>query len=80
MSQRRRIAWRCRRGMKELDVLLEPFVANGLAQVPESELDDLERLLDTGDNILLDWLMGKEHSADVAIERQIERVRRARPQ
>ena len=51
-----RVRWRCRRGMKELDVLLERFVRRGLNRLDEGELDALERLLEQPDQDILEWI------------------------
>ena len=51
-----RARWRCRRGMKELDVLLERFAARGLERIEDGDLDALERLLDAPDQDILEWL------------------------
>ena len=51
-----RARWRCRRGMKELDVLLERFAARGLERIDDRDLDALERLLDSPDQDILEWL------------------------
>ena len=51
-----RARWRCRRGMKELDVLLERFAARGLGRIEDGDLDALERLLDAPDQDILEWL------------------------
>ena len=51
-----RARWRCRRGMKELDVLLERFAARGLERIDDGDLDALERLLDSPDQDILEWL------------------------
>ena len=51
-----RVRWRCRRGMKELDVLLERFAHRGLNRLDEGELDALERLLEQPDQDILEWI------------------------
>ena len=51
-----RARWRCRRGMKELDVLLERFARRRLEQLDDSDLDALERLLEAPDQDILEWL------------------------
>lgn len=53
-----RIAWRCRRGMRELDLLFERFLATGLDSLADADLDALETLLDQPDQDILAWLTG----------------------
>ena len=52
-----RARWRCRRGMKELDVLLERFAARALDRLDDAELDALERLLGEPDRDVHAWLV-----------------------
>ena len=53
-----RARWRCRRGMKELDVLLERFAARALDdRLDDAELDALERLLGQPDQDVHAWLV-----------------------
>ncbi len=57
--RRRRIrvrAWR--RGMRELDILMGGFVDARLDGLSETDLDELEALLDLPDAELLSWLAG----------------------
>ena len=55
-----RLRWRCRRGLKELDVFFEAFVANGLDDLPEALYPALERFLALQDQDILAALLGDE--------------------
>jgi antitoxin CptB len=44
--------------MRELDLLLERFLAPGLDTLEGADLDDLERLLEQPDQDILAWLTG----------------------
>ena len=60
MNRRERLErarWRCRRGMKELDVLLERFVRRALDQLDDGDLTTLERLLEQPDQDILAWIV-----------------------
>ena len=57
-----RARWRCRRGMKELDVLLGRFAARALHRLDDAELDALERLLGQPDQDLHAWLVSEPRS------------------
>lgn len=54
-----RIRWRCRRGIKELDVLLERFAAEHLPRLAPDLTRILDRLLDESDPDMLDWIIGR---------------------
>ncbi len=51
-----RVRWQCRRGMLELDLLLQRYVDSYWAALDETGRDDLDRLLARPDPLLLDWL------------------------
>jgi antitoxin CptB len=57
-AELRRLLWRCRRGMKELDVMLERFVAGGAELGTRSVRAAFEELLGLPDPLLADYLLG----------------------
>jgi antitoxin CptB len=59
-----RLRWRCRRGMKELDVVLEGWLQTRYAGASESERRAFEGLLEAQDPQLVAWLFGRERPAD----------------
>ena len=75
MQNDNRIRWRCRRGMKELDVLMERFLQRGYAQLDDAERESFERLLDARDPDLYGWLTGRDLPADRALVSLVERMR-----
>lgn len=50
----RRLAWRCRRGLLELDIVLQRFSERYLPTLTQGELVALDQLLDLPDNEFLD--------------------------
>lgn len=50
----RRLAWRCRRGLLELDIVLQRFSERYLPTLTQAELVGLDLLLDLPDNEFLD--------------------------
>lgn len=62
-----RLLWQCRRGMLELDALLQAFVCDAYRHLDESERRAFERLLRQADVDLYDWLAGRgEPPADLS--------------
>lgn len=49
-----------RRGMKELDVVFERYLASRLDQAPPAEQQALARLLDVEDPQILRWVMQQD--------------------
>lgn len=55
-----RLRWLCRRGMKELDVMLEAFLADNVTALESGDFPELENFLATEDDLLWDWLQGRQ--------------------
>ena len=52
----RLLTWKCRRGMKELDILLEKFLAGNRNALAEGQWPEFEALLALEDDILWDCI------------------------
>ena len=70
-----RLRWRCRRGMKELDVILERFAREGLLRASPAERQAFERLLGLPDPLLAGYFLGGERPADPELRSLAERIR-----
>jgi len=69
--EQNRLKWKCRRGLLELDLILEKFLQKHPAEVRLSELLDLE------DNHLLDIAMGRSEDYAPHLEDLVARLRAA---
>ncbi len=58
-AEQRRLAWRCRRGMLELDIVLQRFIAQHFNQLTLDELHAFDSMLDMPDNDLWNALQLK---------------------
>jgi antitoxin CptB len=63
-----RLAWRCRRGMKELDLLLNQYLAQRWPQAEAAERAAFEHLLELPDPLLAAYLMQRETPADPTLQ------------
>ena len=54
---RNQILWRCRRGTKELDLLLESYYRNNYNSWTEVECQLFENFLELSDEVLTSWLI-----------------------
>lgn len=70
-----RLRWRCRRGMRELDLLLERFLADGYAELDAAGREDFSRLLDCADDVLFDYFYQGREPEDAAFARLVARIR-----
>ena len=64
MSELGKIRWHCRRGLLELDLILEKFNERHLLGLGPEELDRYRELLARPDNDLLDLVTGRAVSPD----------------
>jgi len=55
----KRLTWRCRRGTRELDILLGGWLREEFAAASEAERTAFESLLEQQDPDLWDWLMAR---------------------
>jgi antitoxin CptB len=73
-SQRGRLAWHCRRGMKELDVLLLRWLDSRYAQASAGQRELFAQLLDVSDPQLASWLLGGERPPQAALAELIDAI------
>lgn len=75
MSEKARIRWLCRRGMKELDVLLERFVNSDYDSLNASQHEAFVNLLHYEDPDLWVLLMGRAEAETPEQAELVERIR-----
>ena len=68
------LRWRCRRGMRELDMLLLAYVDQHYADAGAAEQAAFRRLLTTPDPDILSLLTGKMEADDDDLRHVIERL------
>jgi len=73
----RQLRWRCRRGLLEVDLLLQRFAREQLEALNEEEAVVLARLLEYPDQELLEWLLGRRRPEDPHMADVVDRIRRA---
>lgn len=71
--------WRCRRGMRELDLLLEQFVLNRYDEAPEAEQRAFLALLDLPDDRLFGYLLGLQTPDEGPARQIVEQIRAQHP-
>ncbi|MGD9601097.1 MAG: succinate dehydrogenase assembly factor 2 [Gammaproteobacteria bacterium] len=70
-----KLRWRCRRGMRELDMVLERFLASDFGQLDEAGRAAFSCLLDATDPELYDWLLGRAAPPNPALGALLERLK-----
>ncbi len=71
----KRVQWRSRRGLLELDIFLQPFVAQQYASLNDAELLAFDELLDLPDNTLWDMMTGREINEDAVQSALLEKIK-----
>ena len=67
--------WQCRRGMLELDLLLNNFVDKEIDSLDEKQKQSFDALLSYPDQTLLDLLLGNSVSSDSDISNLVNQIR-----
>ena len=74
----KKLLWRCRRGTKELDVILQRFVNQHYIGLDQSEKLAFQDLLDVEDPVLANWLCFQEQPSikefDQGVVKIVERI------
>jgi antitoxin CptB len=68
MKELDRVRWRCRRGMLELDIVLQRFVDKHYTQLNEIELQQFDTLLNLPDNDLWDMITARKEMGDIKLQ------------
>jgi antitoxin CptB len=69
-----RLRWRCRRGMKELDVLLSRWLDRSWELAGSDRRRDFERLLEQPDPVLAAWLIGGVRPESPGLARLVDDI------
>lgn len=73
--EKARFEWHCRRGMLELDLILQQFLAKGLDKLSAKEIKSFDLLLTATDPELYSWLMGYEEPQDEELKTIVAIIR-----
>ena len=67
-------SWQCRRGMLELDLLLNNFVDKKVKTLTQQQKESFELLLSYPDQTLLDLLLGNTVSSDFSLSIIVKKI------
>ncbi len=74
-SQVSRLKWRCRRGMRELDTVLQAFLQHSFTGLDDEDKSRFEALLDLPDPELYGYLLARAEPSDRHYARLIGLIR-----
>jgi antitoxin CptB len=69
-----KLRWRCRRGMRELDVLLSRYLDEEYRTAGPLQQESFRRLLEIPDPVVHAYFLGREIPADAALAALIARI------
>lgn len=69
-----RVHWACRRGMRELDVLIMPFFDSEYDRLSDTDKQLFIKLLDCQDPQLFSWLMNQSIPEDAGLVRIVKLI------
>lgn len=71
----RKVIYRARRGLKEIDMFFDPYVRSHYLQADAAEKAAFARLIEAEDPDLLDWFMNISTPEDAEIVALIQRLK-----
>ena len=79
MSKKKsRLLWRCRRGIKEMDIVLQEFIKDSYDELNNENKSAFSKLLEEQDLDILNWILGKGKPEDTALIEIIKKIRSSR--
>lgn len=78
MTDLARMRWRCRRGVRELDLLLERFLVDCYPALSRDQSRVFDALLDEPDLDILGWIMNRSQPSRPEYRPLLDRMREIR--
>ena len=69
-----RLKWATRRGILELDLVLQPFLENCYETLSDEDQTRFEKLLACQDPDIFDWFMGKAIPSDSEVKIIVDKI------
>lgn len=76
MSEYAQLKWRCRRGMLELDMLLNRYLDINYSTMTEKQGAVFSEVLEYPDQVLFDLLLGNMQSSNADVNQLISEIQR----
>jgi len=71
------LRWRCRRGMLELDILLNDFLDKSYESLTVQRKNTFDQILDYPDQLLFDLFLGHMQSSDNSVSELVQTIRQS---
>ena len=73
------LLWRCRRGIREMDILLQGFLEKYFDVLSAEEKKTFEQLLEETDMDIMAWIMDKAPPPSEEFAKMIQLIRKVNP-
>lgn len=71
----KQLVWRCRRGVRELDVLFGRYLEEEYDSLSAAQKAGFEKLLDQQDPVIMDWLFDRSQPSDPDLIEHVARLK-----
>ena len=78
MSEKSKLLWHCRRGIREMDILFREFIEQHYDDLSDDDKQSFSTLLDEADLDILNWIMGKDKPDTDELKNIIAIIRKSR--
>ena len=69
-----KLRWRCRRGVRELDVLMTRFLDESYSGLTDQEKSAFSKLLEVQDPVIMDWVFGHRSSVNKDLQEIVSKL------
>ncbi len=80
MSELSRLRWRCRRGIKEMDLIFEHFLEQQYAELSTAQKSLFSQILEENDLDIMDWILARKEPANAEYNALLEKFRKHKPE
>ena len=83
MTERKRLIWLCRRGIREMDLLFKQYIDEHYDVLDATQLQTLEALLNEADLDIIDWIMQRREPSNpdyLPLLEQMKTLKQKHPQ
>ena len=77
-GEKSKLLWRCRRGIREMDIVLQDFIHQQFDGLSEQDQASFRKLLDEADLDILNWLMQRDTPEDDELKHIVSIIRESR--
>lgn len=77
-DNRSRLLWRCRRGIREMDIVLQEFLDQSYDILNDADKSSFSQLLNEADLDILNWIMEKDEPRNDGLKNIITLIRQSR--